>query len=174
MTSNKPWLERLQNGREFEAKVKASWDGHHDGKALTPERPVTSAASRSGRIDLFVDIDHPEPVYRAVLEVKNTDWDQKTITNVRRNVLRHIRQVYRYIDSLNLEGFAVAPGIIYSKQPSDTERRKYIEDLLEEHLIGVVWQDETVKERRRRAPINGIIQPLDKANTPGFLPWPNE
>jgi hypothetical protein len=73
-----------------------------------------------------------------------------TDSAVRRNVRRQIRQVWNYIESQLKTKKDVSPGIIFSKQPQDKERMKLIESMFEEEGIPVVWQDETIEERKMR------------------------
>jgi len=40
--------------------------------------------------------------------------------------------------------------VVFPKQPKDRERMKIIENMFEEEGIGVVWQDETIEERKLR------------------------
>jgi len=105
--------------------------------------------TRKGRIDIFVDDDGDKLV--AVAEVKSSDWDKMTDSAVRRNVRRQIKQIWDYIESqLNVKK-DVSPGIIFPKRPKDKERMRLIEELLEEEGIPVVWQDETIEERKARS-----------------------
>src|SRR3954470_25031944 len=58
--------------------------------------------ARRGRTDLRIELRDDEsglPVV-VVLEVKNTDWRKQTPQNVRRNLNRHGRQVWRYLEPL--------------------------------------------------------------------------
>ena len=91
----------------------------------------------------------------AIIEIKNSDWDRMTLDAVRRNVRRQARQLWKYIES-QLEGLGgderkeVCPGIVYPRRPTTPGRLKLIENLLEEEGIPVVWDDESIKERRAR------------------------
>jgi len=44
----------------------------------------------------------------------------------------------------------VSPGIIFTKRPKEQERMKLIEKIFEQEGIPVVWQDETIEERKAR------------------------
>jgi hypothetical protein len=59
--------------------------------------------------------------------------------------------VWEYIDSQLSEGKDVSPGIIFPARPIFKRRLKLIESLFEERGIAVVWQDESVADRRAGA-----------------------
>ena len=143
-----PEPPRLKDGKEFHEKVQADWieTAESDGP-VDKEAGITKPSGRKGRVDVLVSV---EDRYKAVLEVKHTNWDRMTDRNVRRNVRRHIRQVWDYIESQLAEGHDVTPGIIYSKRPTDEGRRKLIEEMFEAECISVVWgdDDQSVEEMR--------------------------
>jgi hypothetical protein len=99
-------------------------------------------------MDVFVD-GADTPV--AIGEIKASAWDRMTTAAIRRNVLRQAHQVWDYIESQLAEGREVSPGIIFPRRPTAMRRLKLIEDLFEERGIAVVWQDESLAERRARA-----------------------
>ncbi len=99
--------------------------------------------------DIFVDDDGDNLV--AVAEVKNSNWGKMTDSAVRRNVKRQIKQIWDYIESQLTIKKDVSPGIICPKRPKDQERMRLIEEMFEEEGIPVVWQDETIEERKARA-----------------------
>jgi len=138
---------QLKRGKAFHKKIQTDWLKTAEGKILT-EKGILKSSGRKGRIDIFVDNDGDKLV--AVAEVKASDWDKMTDSAVRRNVRRQIKQIWDYIESqLNVKK-DVSPGIIFPKRPKDKERMRLIEELLEEEGIPVVWQDETIKERKAR------------------------
>jgi hypothetical protein len=99
-------------------------------------------------MDVFVDGDDN---LVAIGEIKASSWDRMTAVVIRRNVLRQARQVWDYIESQLAEGREVSPGIILPRRPTSKRRLKLIEDLFEERGIAVVWQDESLAQRRARA-----------------------
>ncbi len=135
-----PEPPRLKDGKRFHKAVQEDWieTAESDGPVKV-EADITKPSGRKGRVDVLVPV---EDGYRAVLEVKHTDWDRMAERNVRRNIRRHIRQVWSYIESQLAEGHDVTPGIIYSRRPTDNERRKLIEEMFEAECISVVWDDE--------------------------------
>ncbi|GAF96833.1 unnamed protein product, partial [marine sediment metagenome] len=139
---------QLRRGKAFHKKMQADWLSTAEGQILI-EKAITKPTGRKGRIDIFVDDDGDKLV--AVAEVKSSDWDKMTDPAVRRNVRRQIKQIWDYTDSQLKAKKDVSPGIIFPKQLKDKERMRLIEELLEEEGIPVVWQDETIEERKARS-----------------------
>jgi len=89
----------------------------------------------------------------AVMEIKGSDWDKMTESNARRNVRRQARQVWAYIESQLEDGKEVCPGIVFPERPKTPGKLEFIESFFDEEGIPVVWQDETIDERKRRADV---------------------
>ena len=138
---------KLHRGKAFHKKMQVDWLNTAEGKILI-EKAITKPTGRKGRIDIFVDDDGDKLV--AVAEVKASDWDKMTDSAVRRNVRRQIKQIWDYIESQLAKEKEVSPGIIFPKRPKDQERMRLIEEMFEEEGIPVVWQDETIEERKAR------------------------
>lgn len=138
---------QLQCGKAFHKKMQADWLSTAEGRILI-EKAITKPTGRKGRIDIFVDDDGDKLV--AVAEVKASDWDKMTDSAVRRNVRRQIKQIWDYIESQLKMKKDVSPGIIFPKRPKDQERMRLIEEMFEEEGIPVVWQNETIEERKAR------------------------
>lgn len=77
-----------------------------------------------------------------LVEIKATDWDAMRPERVRPNALRHIRQIWRYIEA-DLGPADVVPALVYPAAPRDPDRRREIEALMDQHLIQVVWRAES-------------------------------
>jgi len=146
MTNRNEEPERLSRGKKFHDKVQKEWLAEAEGE-INEERPVVKPSGRKGRVDVFVET---EGGMVAIAEIKDSDWDAMTGKNLRRNVRRQIRQVWSYIESQLELGHEVSPGIIFSRRPSDPDRLRLIESLFEEEGIPVVWDDESIEERRAR------------------------
>jgi hypothetical protein len=138
----------LRRGRAFHKKMQADWLGTAEGQILI-EKAITKLTGRKGRIDIFVDDDGDKLV--AVAEVKNSDWDKMTEKAVSRNVRRQVQQIWDYIDSQLAKEKEVCPGIIFPQRPKDKARMDMIEDMFEQEGIPVVWQDESIEERKARS-----------------------
>lgn len=118
----------VQRGREFEKKEKREWISIKDGE---PEFEVctVSPKGRRGRIDIRIEEMND---YVSVVEIKATDWDHILPHRVRPTVLRHARQIWRYIEAELAEKSDVCPGIVYPSVPSDSSRRKTVETAMPE------------------------------------------
>lgn len=138
--------EQLWRGKEFHKKIQSEWIREAEGE-ITVEKRIIKPTGRAGRIDVFALAGGDEV---AVLEIKVSDWDAMTPRAVNRNIRRQIRQIWHYIDSQLTEGKTVSTGITFPKRPRDKQRMELIERLFEEEGIPVVWDDETIHERKNR------------------------
>ena len=143
--TNEP--KQLRNEKAFHKILQSDWLNTAEG-IIRVEEGITKPTGRKGRIDIFVDEAGDNLV--AVVEIKASDWDRMTGSAGRRNVRRQIKQIWDYIESQMKEKRDVCPGIIFPQRPKDKERMGYIENLFEEEGIPVVWQDETIEERKAR------------------------
>jgi len=139
-------LMRLKRGRKFHTKVQKDWKENAEGIKKI-EKPCTKPSGRKGRMDIHVQ-DEDEKKLVACVEIKASDWDKMTEKAVIRNVRRQIRQVWDYIESELERGKEISPGIIFPKRPKSNNRILLIEKLFEEEGIPVVWEDETIEERK--------------------------
>lgn len=139
--------QRLRRGQRLHLRLQAHWERTAAGH-VTREAAVTKPDGRRGRIDIHVESDGP---LVAVVEVKASEWNRMPIAAVRRNVARHARQVWKYIESQLAAGREVSPGIVYPLTPRSRQKRDLIEALLETQGIAVVWDDESISARRRRS-----------------------
>jgi len=146
MTKKEPG--RLSRGKAFHKKMQADWEKNAQGE-IQSEKTITKPSGHRGRVDIFVHDDGDGLV--AVAEVKASDWDKMTDIAVRRNVRRQIKQVWGYIDSQLGEKKDVSPGIIFQNRPKDKGRMLLIEQMFEDEGIPVVWEDESIDERKARA-----------------------
>jgi len=137
MTKKKQFLRRMSRGRKFE-----KWEKAHylDGVKETPlfETPANWKGKR-GRVDIRIDI--PENNQVVVIEIKASDWDKMKPHRVRPNALRHVRQVWRYIEAY-VSPREVIPALVYPSTPKTPGRKEEIEAILDEHSIAAVWRDE--------------------------------
>lgn len=141
-------LKRLRRGQKFHIKIQSGWKRKAEGE-IDVEKPCIKPSRRRGRMDIHVQ-DKDEKKLVACVEVKASDWDRMTDKDVIRNVKWQIRQVWDYIESELERGKEVSPGIIFPKRPKNKKRMLLIERLFEEEGIPLVWEDEKVKERRKR------------------------
>lgn len=137
----------LSQGKKFHKEVQSNWEQTADGHIFS-ERSIKAPNGKKGRVDIFVEVDGE---YVAIAEIKNSAWDLMTPEALRRNVKRHIRQVWKYIDSQLSKGKVVTPGIIFPNRPKETEVMLLIEKMFEEEGITAVWEDESIQERKARS-----------------------
>ena len=137
---------RLRKGKKFHREIQDEWMVTAEGE-ICPEHNIIKPNKRRGRVDILVD---PDESMVAVVEIKASDWDKMTESNVTRNVKKQIRQVWSYIESQLEDGKDVSPGIIFSERPKTPGRLEYIEKLFDEEGISVVWQDESIEELQKR------------------------
>lgn len=140
--------KQLRLGKAFHKETQADWINTAEGQVLT-EKAIIKPTGRKGRIDIFVSDAGDKMV--AVAEVKASDWDKMTDSAVQRNVKRQIKQIWDYIDSQLAKQKDVSPGVIFPERPKDKTRMRLIEDMFEEKGIPVVWQDESIEERKARS-----------------------
>ena len=136
----------LRRGKEFHRKIQKEWIHTAEGE-VTAEKSVVKQDGRRGRIDIFVDADK---TLAAIAEIKASDWDKMTLKAVRRNVRRQARQIWHYVESQLSLGQDISPGVVFPKRPQDSQRMNLIEKLFEEEGISVVWEDESIRERKAR------------------------
>jgi len=153
--------ERLRKGKIFHKKIEQNWIDNGAG-IINTERTILKKNHRKGRVDVFVDDEDPDG-NAAIIEIKATDWDRMTEKAVRRNIRRHVNQIWGYIESQILNGEyvpkgvkkSISPGIVFPKKPKDESRLKLIEETFIDNGIAVVWEDESLEECRRR---NGLSE----------------
>lgn len=131
------FIQRIRRGREFEQWERAQWKGDLNEQAQFEKQ--TEWQGKRGRIDIQL-VDSQEG-HTIVVEIKATDWDAMKPYRVRPNVMRHARQLWRYIEA-TLQDQPALPAIIYPKSPRTVGRREEVETLLNEQLIQVVWRDD--------------------------------
>ncbi len=142
--NNEP--RQLRKGKHFHKKIQEEWHSDAEGGVET-EKSITKPSKRKGRMDIFV-MDDESLV--AVAEIKTSNWDAMTPSAVRKNVMRQANQVWDYIESQLELGKDVSPGVIFPRRPKNSDRTNIIEELFNERGIQVVWQDESIEERKAR------------------------
>jgi len=137
---------RLADGKKVHRKIQDSWLKTAEG-IVFKERTIPIGRGRKGRMDIFIQSDGN---LIAIAEIKNSDWDRKDLKEIKRNVNRQISQIWNYIESQLDNGNDVSPGIVFPKKPKSLEKLHQIEGLFEERGIAVIWEDESVLERKNR------------------------
>jgi hypothetical protein len=147
MTQQKNDIERLRRGQAFHKKIQQDWVANAEGE-VQPEKGCIKPIGRRGRIDIFVKSDDSDV---ACVEIKDSDWDMMSEKALRKNAHRQANQIWDYIETQLALGQAVSPGVIFPKRPKEPTRLRLIEQLFNDKGISVVWEDETIDERKARA-----------------------
>lgn len=140
MTLPRAILERIRRGRLFEQKERREWTPEKSGR---PSRTAFEAASlfghRRGRIDIRLEWED----LIVLLELKSTDWNRLRPHRIRTTALRHIAQLYRYVDGELKKGNAgICHGIVYERRPRLAARRQQLAEIFDERCVQLVFRDE--------------------------------
>jgi len=137
---------RLAAGKRFQAIVQEDFAKNtRDGKALAEVRmsfaALENVRQKSGRADILIT---ELGDFVTILEIKATDWDRIKPANIKRNLYRHQRQLFRYVDKhVQVDETDVCLGIIYPKPPETAGRRQFIESYLEDNYgVPAYWYTE--------------------------------
>ena len=137
--------KRLSKGKHFHKLIQDHWQKTNQGgkflkeKVLCTDRDIHSLSQK--RMDILItEMDNMV----AILEIKNTNWVKILPKNINRNLYRHQKQVWDYIEVYVNSNIDVCPGIIYPCRPSK-ELTKHIEDYHLENGIVVVWFEDEEK-----------------------------
>jgi len=137
---------RLSRGKIFQALVQKDFrQNTHDGTAhaearLSFER-LPHLRQKFGRADILItDLGG----FVTVLEIKATDWDKIEPANVKRNLYRHQRQLFMYVEKcLEVDKLDVCLGIIYPHPPRKPGLRSSVENHLEsQYGVPAYWYSE--------------------------------
>lgn len=136
--------KQLRRGKEFQRVAQRDFERHSKSGVVRSEHTIslasTSARQRRGRIDILV-AEMGDLV--AILEIKATDWDRIKPANVTKNLYRHQRQLWMYLERyLDVEHLEVSPGIIYPTAPRTPGLRERVEVYLDERGTPAYWYDE--------------------------------
>lgn len=139
----------LRLGKGFHKRIQKEWLNTAEGEVM-PEKSIIKSSGRKGRMDIFVK-NAGDKILVAIVELKNSDWDAMTTTAIYRNVKRQARQIWEYIESQLKLGKDISLGIIFPKRPKTPNRLNLIEQLFDEEGIPVVWENESIEERKVRS-----------------------
>jgi hypothetical protein len=141
-----PEPEILKRGKKFQRIVQQDFANNtKDGIALREEtisfKALNEIKQKSGRMDILIT---ELGDFVTILEIKATDWDRIDSKNVKRNLYRHQKQLFNYVDKyLNIDKLDVCLGIIYPKPPRKKRLRQVIEKYLEDNYgVPAYWYNE--------------------------------
>lgn len=134
---------RLKRGKAFHALVQRDFaENNKSGNAKIEAFMLLRKGARrsTGRADILIDLD----TFAAIFELKATDWDLIEPANVDRNLYRHQRQMFKYVDA-QMRTFedGVSLGILYPAPPKRPGLRSYIEQAMTDRYgLPVYWHSE--------------------------------
>ena len=138
--------EQLKRGKVFQRIVqddfeKFSKNGKVFSEAFVSFKELKKIKKRSGRIDILIN---ELGVFVTIVEIKGTNWDKIKPENIKRNLYRHQKQLFSYVDKyLDVEKMDVCLGIIYPKPPIKKGLRLFIEKYLENNYgVPAYWYSE--------------------------------
>ena len=95
-----------------------------------------------GRMDIFISEDGDD--YVTIIEIKGTDWDKIKRENIKKNLYRHSKQLFNYIDKyMKIDKLDICLAVIYPHPPKKKGLREYIEKCaMEDYSFPVYWYNE--------------------------------
>ena len=130
---------QLARGKAFHALVQHDFAENNKSGIAKSEAYILlrDGPKRStGRADIFIYLE----TFAAVFELKATDWDRIKPANVDRNLYRHQRQIFKYVDSQMRVFEGVSLGILYPAPPKRPGLRSYIEEAMTSRYgLPVYW-----------------------------------
>ncbi len=144
-TSNEPL--QLRRGKEFQKIVQSDYKRNSKGGGVGIEeyvvfKGVPGINQKSGRMDIII---HDESEnYVMIMEIKATDWDKIKPKNIKRNLYRHSKQLYNYIDKFMLiDNRTVGLAMLYPEPPKTKGLREFIETCaMDNYSFPVYWYSE--------------------------------
>lgn len=137
---------RLASGKSFQRIVQADFEAHSKDGRVRREQRVTferlkGIRQKSGRMDILIaEIGN----FVTILEIKATDWDRIKPGNVKKNLCKHQRQLFNYVDKyVEVDKLDVCLGLIYPKPPKKKGLREFVERRLEEvYCVPAFWHSD--------------------------------
>ena len=137
----------LKRGKQFQGIVQNDFKLNNKSGNICIEESlsfekVDSIKQKRGRMDIFVFEDSDD--YVTIYEIKATDWDRIKEGNIKRNLYRHSKQLFNYIDKyMTIDEKDVCHGVIYPSPPKKPGLREKIEEwAMELYSFPVYWYNE--------------------------------
>ena len=107
---------------------------------------VPGKRHKRGRMDIFIS--EVADDYVMIIEIKATDWDRIKPKNIKRNLYRHSKQLYNYIDKyMTIDNKDVGLGVIYPEPPKTKGLREFVEETaMAKYSFPVYWYSEVKTE----------------------------
>ena len=126
----------LKNGKIFQKVVQSDYKVNSIGGDVGIEEHVSfddlpDIKKRNGRIDI-------------IIQIKATDWDKINQKNIKRNLYKHGKQLFNYIDKfVNVDNKNVGLGVIYPVPPKTEGLKEFIENIaMDMYSFPVYWYSE--------------------------------
>ena len=137
----------LKNGKIFQKVVQSDYKVNSIGGDVGIEEHVSfddlpDIKKRNGRIDIIIhDVSDD---YVMIIEIKATDWDKINQKNIKRNLYKHGKQLFNYIDKfVNVDNKNVGLGVIYPVPPKTEGLKEFIENIaMDMYSFPVYWYSE--------------------------------
>ena len=143
--TNEP--EQLKRGKVFQKIVQSDYEINSEGGGVGIEefvsfKGIIDIKQKSGRMDIIIH--DPENDFVMIMEIKATDWDKIKSKNIKRNLYRHGRQLFKYIDKfMKIDNKTVGLAMLYPKPPITKGLREYIEKVaMVKYDFPVYWYSE--------------------------------
>lgn len=122
---------QLLRGKKFQKIVQNNFMYKNNKQKILIEQNVSfdkmeTIKKLRGRIDILIMEDDSD--FRVIYEIKATDWDKIKYSNIKKNIYRHQKQLFNYIDTYT-QVFDLWPNLalLYPQPPKDIEKKKLIE-----------------------------------------------
>ena len=145
-----PEPEQLRRGKIFQKIVQEDFKRtSKNGIVLLEEfvsfEKLEEIKQQSGRMDILIT---ELSDFVTILEIKATDWDKIKPQNIKKNLYKHQKQLFNYVDKfVNVDKTDVCIGIIYPDLPKREGLRQLIENYLDEHYgVPAYWYSEIKSE----------------------------
>lgn len=137
---------QLKRGKAFQKIVQNDYQENSKGQVKIEEHvsfaEMQGIKQLRGRMDIVVHDD--KSGYIMIMEIKATDWDKIKTKNIKRNLYRHSRQLYNYVDKfLDVDDLSVGIAVLYPKPPVTKGLKEKIEQLaMDCYCFPVYWYNE--------------------------------
>ncbi|MCT4665987.1 MAG: hypothetical protein N4A45_12230 [Flavobacteriales bacterium] len=145
-TSNEP--PQLKRGKEFQRIVQNDYSQNSTDEDVGIEEYVSfnnvpEIKQKSGRLDIVIHKAAGED-FVMIMEIKATDWDKIKLKNINRNLYRHSKQLYNYIDKFMLvDDKSVGLAMLYPESPKNDGLKEFIEKCaMDKYCFPVYWYNE--------------------------------
>lgn len=128
--------------------------------------PLHSGQGRHQPVESLIDVqDDHGARHLLVFKAKSTDWDKIAEHRITANLRFHARQLFRAYDSLmdlidNGGADSLQAALVYQRRPSDPERARLIEGMLDRQGLLALFFDELPEMRRRDGQVKDRITDL--------------